>query len=100
MIQVNKKERSLKILLAPRISEKASNLKTLGQYVFKVSSDANKFEVAKAVSSLFNVQVESVRICNVMGKKRRFGNIAGQRKNWKKAYVSLKEGYSINLEVA
>lgn len=100
MIQASKKERALKILLAPRVSEKASNLKALGQYVFKVSSDATKFEIAKAVSTLFNVQVESVRVCNVLGKQRRFGNIAGKRKDWKKAYVSLKEGYSINLEVA
>lgn len=100
MIQTSKKEKSLKILLAPRISEKASNLKAIGQYVFKVRSDATKFDVAKAVSSLFNVKVDSVRICNVNGKKRRFGNVAGKRKDWKKAYVSLQEGYSINLEVA
>lgn len=90
--------RLLQVLLAPQISEKATFLAEKNeQIVFKVSSDATKPEVKAAVEMLFKVQVSDVRIANVKGKVKRFRGQMGQRKGWKKAYVSLVPGQEINF---
>lgn len=91
-------ERIYKILLSPRVTEKATRLKSYGQYVFKVCKNTNKLEIAKAIKELFKVEVESVRVCNVKGKTRTFGRVRGKRQDWKKAYITLKEGYEIKSE--
>ena len=66
------KERIFKVLLAPHVSEKATNVAEQGnQVVFKVARDANKREVKAAVQQLFGVQVEDVRVANVKGKSKR-----------------------------
>ncbi len=91
-------ERLLQVLLAPQISEKATFVAEKNeQVIFKVSSDATKPEVKAAVELLFKVQVESVQIANVKGKKKRFGKSFGRRKDWKKAFVCLKPGQEINF---
>ena len=92
---------SKEITLKPRISEKAYGIsENLNTYVFKVPNEANKLTVAKAVAQQFDVNVESVNIMNVKGKlKRTFkknGKASiGKRSDFKKAYVTLKEGDSI-----
>lgn len=91
-------ERILKILLAPHVSEKTTMLaEKHNQVVFKVLKDATKPEIKQAVESLFNVKVEDVTVLNVKGKNKRAGMIAGRRKDWKKAYVSLSEGQAIDF---
>ncbi|MCW8857383.1 MAG: 50S ribosomal protein L23, partial [Kangiella sp.] len=91
-------ERILKVLLAPHVSEKATILAERdGQFVFKVAKDANKREIKKAVETLFEVEVESVRTLNMKGKRKRFGLVEGRRPNWKKAYVSLKPGQDLDF---
>lgn len=92
------KEKALKILLAPKITEKTNRLKADRQYVFKVRKEAVKTDIAATIKQLFNVEVELVRICNMEGKPRKFGQISGKRKDYKKAYVTLKEGYEIKSE--
>ena len=87
----------MKVLLSPMVTEKTSMAQLKGQYVFKVLKDATKHDIKKAVEQLFEVKVESVQVSNVKGKKKMFGRIPGQRKDWKKAYVTLQEGHSINL---
>ncbi|CAK0747295.1 50S ribosomal subunit protein L23 [Gammaproteobacteria bacterium] len=90
-------ERLLKVLLAPRVSEKTMTLNTtLNQVTFRVLPDATKPEIKKAVESLFGVQVEAVRVVNVKGKVKRFGRRLGKRGDWKKAYVTLAPGSSID----
>ena len=92
------KERIFNVLLAPHISEKATQAVEDGNaFVFKVARDANKLEIKKAVESLFDVKVESVRTLNVKGKQKFFGRISGKRASWKKAYVSLAEGQDIDF---
>ncbi|EKE01893.1 MAG: Ribosomal protein L25/L23 [uncultured bacterium] len=91
------KEKLTKIILAPCISEKSTGIRVDRQYVFRVRSEATKPEIAKAIEFLFDVDVDAVRVSNVGGKRRRFGNIQGRRKDWKKAYVTVKEGQAINL---
>lgn len=91
-------ERLLKIILAPLISEKATRLADKNhQILFKVSPDATKAEIKAAVEKLFDVKVKNVQVSNVKGKRKIFKQILGVRKNWKKAYVSLQEGYDINF---
>ncbi|MBM4261325.1 MAG: 50S ribosomal protein L23 [Deltaproteobacteria bacterium] len=86
------------VIQAPLISEKGSLLaETTNQVLFKVKPDANKIEVKKAVEALFKVKVEKVRLARYLGKVRRIGRSMGRRSQWKKAYVTLKEGDRIDF---
>jgi len=91
-------ERLMKVLLSPVVSEKAAIAADQSrQYAFKVTTDATKPEIAKAVELLFEVQVEAVRVVNVKGKRKRTGSVQGKRKDVRKAYVRLKEGQEIDF---
>lgn len=91
-------ERLMQVLLAPQISEKATWVADKNeQVIFRVASDATKPEIKAAVELLFKVQVESVQVSTVKGKQKRYGRSMGRRKNWKKAFVSLKPGQEINF---
>ncbi|MEJ2142799.1 MAG: 50S ribosomal protein L23 [Gammaproteobacteria bacterium] len=91
-------ERLMNVLLEPHISEKSSIVADqANQVVFKVAVDANKDEIKKAVELMFDVAVDRVQVTNMKGKTKRSANGMGRRKNWKKAYVSLKEGQDINF---
>lgn len=91
-------ERLLKVLKAPHISEKATNnAENSNTIVFKVALDANKAEIANAVEQLFEVKVDSVRTVVVKGKIKRHGARSGRRSDWKKAYVTLQEGQSLDF---
>jgi len=86
------------LLLAPHMTEKSMrHSEGHAQYVFQVLKQANKDEVKKAVELMFNTKVDRVRIVNVKGKAKRFGQIEGRTKGWKKAYVTLKEGQQIDF---
>jgi large subunit ribosomal protein L23 len=85
------------IIRAPLISEKGSFLAEHSQVLFKVRPDANKIEVKKAVEALFKVKVVKVRIARYLGKLRRVGKNMGRRPEWKKAYVTLREGDKIDF---
>jgi large subunit ribosomal protein L23 len=91
------KERLMKVLLAPVVSEKSANAGETNQVVFRVKPDASKPEIKRAVELMFDVNVEQVRVVNVNGKRKRFGVINGRRNDWKKAYVRLKEGQDIEF---
>jgi len=94
--------RLMQVVLAPVISEKSTFLADKrNQYVFRVAQDATKDEVKAAVEFMFSrkekLEVVGVQIVNVHGKGKRFGQLAGRRHNWKKAYVRLKQGQEINF---
>ncbi len=92
------KERLLKILLAPVVSEKSALAADRArQFTFKVTKNATKPEIAQAVAMLFDVEVEDVRTVTVKGKNKRFGAALGRRSDWKKALVRLKEGHDIDF---
>ena len=81
------------VLRLPVITEKSTHLKdNLATLTFKVSRNANKQEIKEAVEKIFKVKVESVRTAIFHGKIRRQGRFSGHRPDWKKAYVTLKEG--------
>ena len=83
------------IIIRPLITEKSTTLMEEGKYVFEVAKSANKIEIAKAVSSIFNVKVAQVNTINVEGKKKRMGRFVGKRSNYKKASVKLAAGETI-----
>ena len=91
-------EKILTVLRAPHISEKTARLQeTSNQYVFEVSREATKAEVKAAVESLFDVKVADVNLLTVKGKRKTFRFRAGRRGDWRKAYVKLAEGQSIDV---
>ena len=91
-------ERLMQVLLGPHVSEKATSVAESGnQVVFKVRNDATKVDVRKAVELLFEVKVERVSVVRIPAKKKRFGQRAGARRAWKKAYVRLAPGQDINF---
>ena len=88
-------ERLMTVIRGPHLSEKAHFAAEKNQVVLKVRTDASKKEIAQAVTLLFEVEVESVTTVNVKGKTKRFQQTKGRRNNWKKAYVRLAEGSSL-----
>jgi large subunit ribosomal protein L23 len=97
-LSVSATERLINVLLAPHVSEKAARVgEKTNQYVFRVRRDATKPEIRKAVELMFSVEVSAVQVVNVEGKQKRFGASMGRRSDWKKAYVSLKAGQTIDL---
>jgi large subunit ribosomal protein L23 len=87
------------IALNPRLSEKAYGLSELrNTYVFDVDTGVNKFDIASAITSQYDVKVENVRVASVPGKAKRAyrqrgrKSLQGQRSDVRKAYVTLKEG--------
>ncbi len=91
-------EKVFSVLRAPRVSEKTARLQEhSNQYVFEVSSEATKADVKAAVEQLFDVKVESVNVLNVKGKNKSFRNRTGRRGDWRKAYVRLADGQSIDV---
>ena len=86
------------IILAPLVTEKGTFLsEKANQVLFRVRPDANKIEVKHAIETLFKVKVEKVRMNRYLGKLRRVGRNVGRLPQWKKAYVTLKEGDKIEL---
>jgi large subunit ribosomal protein L23 len=86
------------VITAPLITEKGTMVNEAGnQLVFRVHRAANKEEIRGAIESLFKVKVDKVRTLNFLGKSRRVGRAIGRRPAWKKAYVTLAEGYRIDF---
>ena len=93
------REQLMGVLLAPHVTEKTSlAMQNHNQYTFRVRRDATKTDIRKAVELMFDVKVAGVQVVNEPGKSRRFGKHAGRTQDWKKAYVSLAAGQSIDYE--
>jgi len=89
-------ERMYQIVRLPHVSEKTARLQAeSNQYVFEVQRDANKDEIREAVEGLFDVKVEAVQVLNQKGKRKTFRFRAGVQKSWKKAYVRVAAGQTI-----
>ena len=85
------------VVRRPIITEKSTELAGVGQYVFEVDPRANKMQIKEAVEIGFNVVVRRVNTMNVRGRRRRFGRHYGTEPSWKKAVVTLADGYAIKL---
>ena len=90
--------RLAQVLVEPIVSEKATRVaEKHNQVLFKVLRDATKPEIKAAVELMFEVKVDSVQVVNAAGKAKRFGNRAGRRADFKKAYVRLAAGQTIEF---
>ena len=86
------------ILKKPLVTEKSTQLLAEGNWVsFRVDLGANKIQIKAAVEKIFSVTVMRVNTMVVPGKNRRFGQIVGRTKSWKKAMLRLKDGDKIDL---
>jgi len=86
------------VLLAPHVTEKSTRAADKDkQFVFKIEKSATKQDVKLAVELMFEVKVKAVQTSNVNGKTKRAGAVKGRRRDWKKAYVSLQEGFDIDF---
>ena len=92
------RERLATVLVAPHITEKtALAMQNANQYTFRVRRESSKTDVKAAVELMFEVKVDAVQVVNVMGKAKRFGGRPGRRSDWKKAYVKLAQGQTIDF---
>lgn len=86
------------VIKKPLITEKTTVQKDEKNVLaFVVNRAANKIEIKAAVEQLFNAEVASVNTVNVAGKTKRTVRGIGKRSNWKKAYVTLKEGSNVDF---
>ena len=83
---------------SPHLTEKVTDLMNQSnQYAFKVDISSTKREIKKAVESYFSVKAERVRVLKVKGKTKRSRYRVKKRPDWKKAYVRLAQGQSIEV---
>ena len=87
-----------RIIKRSLITEKSTAAKDeSNKYIFEVNRRANKIEIGKAVEKLFKVKVLDVHVMNIHGKKKRVGRIMGEKRDWKKAIVTLAPGSRIEI---
>lgn len=79
------------IIIRPIVTERSLDDTAERKYTFVVNKKANKVEIANAVESIFDVEVEKVTTMNMVGKFKRMGRYEGKRPDWKKAIVKLTE---------
>lgn len=86
------------ILVRPLVTEKTmAQLGNEQTYAFEVGLGANKIQIKRAIESFYGVRVDRVRTMVIRGKVKRFGRRWAKRSNWKKAYVTLAAGESLDL---
>ena len=86
------------IIIRPLVTEKSIRVEEADNtVVFEVKKTANKIAIKQAIEEIFNVKVDSINVVNVKPKAKRMGRYLGKTKAMKKAYVTLKDGYSINI---
>ncbi len=88
---------SYDIILSPVITEKATRLSESNQVVFRVTREATKPQIAKAIEGLFKVKVKAVNTVHVKGKVKAWRGRRYHKGETKKAVVTLVEGYTIDV---
>lgn len=84
-------------IVSPRITEKAALAGDKNCYVFNVTEDSTKNEIAKEIETIYKVKPVKINIARAHGKRRFFRGKWGQKSGVKKAYVFLKEGDKISV---
>ncbi|RME61827.1 MAG: 50S ribosomal protein L23 [Candidatus Dadabacteria bacterium] len=87
------------LLIAPIVTEKSASVGQGGRVaVFKVAKKANKKDIKEAVERVYDVTVEKVRVCNYLkGTRRILRGGRSRARRFKKAYVTLAQGHTINI---
>ena len=87
-----------RVLVQPLLTEKITGLREKTNTVgFVVHPEANRVQIKQAVEALLKAKVEKVNLMNVRGKVKRLGRFSGKRSDWKKAFVTLKEGEKLEM---
>ncbi|MDH5739228.1 MAG: 50S ribosomal protein L23 [Nitrospira sp.] len=87
-----------RVLVQPLLTEKITGLREKTNTVgFVVHPEANRVQVKQAIETLLKVKVEKVNLMNVRGKVKRLGRFSGKRSDWKKAFVTLKDGEKLEM---
>ncbi len=86
------------VIRRPIITEKATLTSESNGVVFEVAPDANKPQIKEAIEALFGVKVKAVNTTVTKGKTKRFRGRLGTRSDVKKAYVTLEEGSTIDVQ--
>ncbi|QJC29577.1 50S ribosomal protein L23 [Enterobacteriaceae endosymbiont of Plateumaris pusilla] len=93
-------ERSFKILQTVHVSEKSSlAIEKTNIFTIKVSKKANKKDIKIAIQKIFNIRIKNVNTLIVKGKTKKNKNNTYHRNDWKKAYISLQKGQSIDFNI-
>jgi len=92
----------MEISIKPIITERATKLSEKRNcYTFRVSPDANKYQIKQLIEQLYGVKVESVNTAVVRGKNKsrwtKSGLLKGKTNSWKKAFVTVADGQSIEF---
>ncbi len=85
------------VIVRPLVTEKAAVLASANTYAFIVKLEANRIQVKHTIKQMYGVMPARVNIQNVEGKSKRFGHSTGKRSDWKKAFVTLPAGKTINV---
>ena len=85
------------IILAPLVTEKSTIASEQNKVLFRVPLGASKPKIKAAIEALFSVKVKAVNTLVVEGKTKRFKGMPAKRSDWKKANVTLEEGFSIDV---
>ena len=86
------------VVISPLVTEKGTIAgEKSNQVVFRIRPNASKAQIRDVIEDLFKVTVVKIRTANFLGKQRRRGRTLGRRPNWKKAYITLKEGDRIEI---
>ncbi len=85
------------VIIAPVITEKATNASEQSKVIFKVALTATKPQIKEAVEKLFDVKVKSVNTLRRRGKWKAFKGRLGQQSDTKRAIVTLEEGQRIDV---
>ncbi len=91
------RERLYEVIRRPVVTEKSTLGSEHNQVTFRVPLDASQPEIKAAVEGLFAVKVKAVNTVRQKGKIKRFRGRIGKRADYKKAYVTLEEGHSIDV---
>lgn len=87
------------VIIKPWVTERATDLQTIGQYAFLVAPGATKNEIRKAVQMLYSVHVTDVTVMNRLGKMKRFRATRSRRAGHRRAIVTLKAGEKIDIGI-
>ncbi len=92
----------MEIQIKPIITEKATKVtERVGHYTFRVSPEANKYQIKDLVEKLYGVKVVSVNTANVRSNNKsrwtKSGLLRGKTAAWKKAYVTVADGQTIDF---
>lgn len=85
------------VIVAPLVTEKSTMASEYNKVLFRVKLEATKPSIKAAIEALFDVKVKAINTLRVKGKRKVSRGVRYERSDWKKAIVTLEEGYSIDV---